>query len=228
LAAARAARRHGAGGFVVADWGNEGHFQYLPVSEPGFLHGASVAWNGRATADRDLTWLASALDAHAFDDPAGEIGGALLTIGDVYLEITPQVTEASVIVSFLSDPSSVRDLGARGLDATQLDECLAILDAQRARLRRARPTRHDATLVVAEIDTAARWLQYACALARLRLGEAADDGSLAVEHADLVERHGELWLARNRPGGLSDSLARLRFVAPPGDARTSEGARRSG
>ena len=42
-AAAEAARAHGASGLLNTDWGDMGHLQYLPVSEPGFAYGAAVS-----------------------------------------------------------------------------------------------------------------------------------------------------------------------------------------
>ncbi|MDH3745261.1 MAG: family 20 glycosylhydrolase, partial [Acidobacteriota bacterium] len=35
----------GAIGFLIADWGDNGHLQTLPASYPGFLAGAAFAWN---------------------------------------------------------------------------------------------------------------------------------------------------------------------------------------
>src|SRR5207248_7087757 len=95
------ARAHGATGFLNTDWGDMGHLQYLPVSEPGFAYGAAVSWCLDANRDIDL---AAALDAHAFDDPAGKLGAALLALGDAYLGVVPKMWNMSVLTMHLYWP----------------------------------------------------------------------------------------------------------------------------
>jgi hypothetical protein len=47
--AARQGKKYGADGYLVTDWGDYGHHQYLPVSYAGFLLGACHAWNHTGT-----------------------------------------------------------------------------------------------------------------------------------------------------------------------------------
>ncbi len=61
-----AALAHGASGFLNTDWGDFGHLQYLPISEPGFAYGAAVSWCVDTNRDLDL---AAALDAHRLRRP---------------------------------------------------------------------------------------------------------------------------------------------------------------
>jgi N-acetyl-beta-hexosaminidase len=44
-AAAENGLRYGATGYLITDWGDNGHWQVLPVSYPGFMAGAAMAWN---------------------------------------------------------------------------------------------------------------------------------------------------------------------------------------
>src|SRR5205085_2545072 len=123
-AAVDAARSHGGSGLLVTDWGDMGHLQYPPVSEP-------------------------ALPFAALD--------------------------------------------------------------------RARPRRADGALVLDELRNAAALVSLLCRDGRARL---ETDGWLAsvpqrrregfaAELAPLIDTHRNLWLARNRPGGLDDSCAWL-------------------
>ena len=41
-------------GFLNTDWGDHGHLQQLPISDPGFAYGAAVSWCLEANADIDL------------------------------------------------------------------------------------------------------------------------------------------------------------------------------
>lgn len=213
--AAEAAVAYEASGYLITDWGDNGHLQYLPVSEPGFAYGAAVSWCLDANQDLDL---AAALSAHAFADPTGELVAALLELGDVHRSVAPQVPNMSVLAMHLYYPQLVVGTGfTEGLtddDLLAADE--AIVDAME-RLGRARSDRRDAVLVVDELATSASLLRILVADARARL---TVDGrlesvpkevrrQLATSVDEVVDRHRDLWLARNRPGGLDDSVSRL-------------------
>jgi hypothetical protein len=195
-----------------------GHLQYLPVSEPGFAYGAAASWCRETNADIDL---AAALDVHAFDDPAGELGSALLALGDSYREIAPQFPNISVLALHLYYPQLQVDRGvSAGMTIEDLRGVEESLAEAAERLGRARPRRPDGALVVDELRAAAALVALLCRDARARLEE---DGwlssvperrraELADELRPLIERHGQLWLARNRPGGLYDSVAWLEHL----------------
>jgi len=88
---------------VDTDWGDLGHLQYLPISDPGFAYGAAVAWC--LDTNRDLE-LASALSTHCYDDPTGELGAALVALGDVHRIPKVQVDNVASIVLHLYYRSS--------------------------------------------------------------------------------------------------------------------------
>ncbi|MCU1448117.1 MAG: glycoside hydrolase, family 20, partial [Acidimicrobiales bacterium] len=215
-AAAEAARDHGAPGVLNTDWGDLGHLQYLPVSEPGLAYGAAVSWCLDANADLDRTDLAAALDAHAFDDPAAELGSALLDLGDAYRGVEPSFPNLSVLVMHLYFPQL--QLGRSFTDGLTTADLAAVeerLTDAVARLARARSRRADGGLVVEELSAGAALVSLMCRDARARL---EGDGwlasvperrrrELAAELEPLIETHRRLWLARNRPGGLDDSAA---------------------
>jgi len=48
VSAAHHGRENGAVGYLVTDWGDNGHWQTLPVSYLGFMAGAGLAWNAEA------------------------------------------------------------------------------------------------------------------------------------------------------------------------------------
>ena len=51
----------GATGFLITDWGDQGHLQQPIISEPALAYGAAVSWCLAANADLDLE---AALSAH--------------------------------------------------------------------------------------------------------------------------------------------------------------------
>ena len=67
--------KHGAIGFLNTDWGDNGHWQVLPVSYLGYAMGAAYSWSNQ-TADQVDVKLA--LSRFAFDDPTGSMGALAL------------------------------------------------------------------------------------------------------------------------------------------------------
>ncbi|MGO9874755.1 MAG: family 20 glycosylhydrolase [Acidimicrobiia bacterium] len=213
--AVEAALAHGAAGFLNTDWGDRGHLQQLPISEPGLAYGAAVSWCFDTNADIDL---AAALSVHAFDDPTGDLASALLAIGDAHRELTPQVPNHSILVLHLYFPQVRVGHGlTKGITAGELDAVERRLTAARVAVDRARPRRPDAVQLADELHWTIDVLALLTDDARARI---AGDGSLGSvsepqrrEFADrvdsIIDRHRALWLARNRPGGLADSVAWL-------------------
>ena len=213
--AAAAALAHGATGYLNTDWGDLGHLQQWVVSEPGLAYGAAVSWCLAANADLDL---GAALSAHVFGDPTGALADAVLGLGDAHLLVTPQFPNMSALVMNLYYPQLPVGRGlTAGLTPGELDAVDARLDAGRTAVLRARPDRPDAALLVDEVlfGTDLVALLTRDARARLRgdgsLGSvtAGERAVLGAELGSLAERYRARWLARNRPGGLDDSLSWL-------------------
>jgi hypothetical protein len=219
--AVEAALANGGVGFLVTDWGDSGHLQQLPVSEPGLAYGAAVSWCLDANAGLDL---GAALSAHAFADPTGGLADALLILGDTHRLLASQIPNHSILVMHLYYPQLRIGHGVlRGITAEELHAVEGEIARARVALDRARPTRADAARLVDEvawtIDVLA--LMTDDALARLAAGGDGSLGSvpadvraaLATRLDDVRDRHRALWLARNRPGGLVDSAAWLDNLA---------------
>jgi hypothetical protein len=216
--AARAGEAHGASGFLVTDWGDFGHHQYLPVSELGLATAAAFSWCGSAHEDLELDDLAVLLDAHAFDDPAGGIGEALVALGSVHHLVTPQTPNMSPLVGHILFPQWPVGRGpTTGLSTSEIDAVEGALGSATRMLSTCRPARADGELVKDELRVAASWLELACRDARERLGGDGTLGSvpqasrdaLGERCSELISDHRRLWLERNRPGGLDDSTAWL-------------------
>ena len=213
--AAAAALEHGGLGFLNTDWGDRGHLQQWPVSDPGFAYGAAVSWCLASNRELDL---APALSTHAFDDPTGGLAAALLTIGDVHRAVTPQIPNHSILAMHLYFPQ-IRV--GRGITKGITDAELASVAAQArggSGRRRARPTRTRRPCAPRRRDPLdnrrarpahrrrtrpPRRRQHA------RFGATSAARRLRGRLAALTDRHRALWLARNRAGGLADSIAWL-------------------
>lgn len=214
-----AAVAHGGGGVLNTDWGDNGHLQYLPISEPGLAYGAAVAWC--AATNRDLD-LGAALSMHCYEDPTGVLGRTLVTLGDLYLGITPKMINVSALVLPLYWPQLVA--GRWPLKGARADEYAAVeerLAECRAALGDARPERADGALVLDELRNAIALVAVLSRDGRLRTEGDGTLGSISAGERTRLEsdlrpviaEHERLWLARNRPGGLPDSLAWLDHLA---------------
>ncbi len=217
----------GAVGYLNTDWGDYGHLQPLPVSYLGFLAGAGVSWN--AATDLQTLDLPALLDRWAFGDAAGVMGRLAYDLGNVYQRPGPRLDNSSLLFWLLLRPEmELSPYIAQGLSTASLQATLHAIDAAIAPLDAAQMARSDAPQIREEFRWAAAALSFAAHLGAARLEaegvlphalpEAMRTG-LVAELRGLIARRRGLWLARHRPGGLSDALARLeralaQFAAP--------------
>lgn len=210
-----AAVAHGAAGLLVTDWGDCGHLQYLPISEPGFAWFAAQSWCRSANAGIDLGGV---LSVHAFADPSGELAAALLDLGDAYLESEGQFPNLSMLTLPLYYPDLHVGRGPMPWATAQgYERVEAVLDGAAAAIARSHATRSDRVLVAAELANAIDLVRVLCDDGRARLRGDGSIGSvpaperteLAAALAPVIDRHRDVWLARNRPGGLDESVGWL-------------------
>lgn len=205
-AAVGAAVEHRAEGVVVCDWGNDGHFQYLPVSWPGFVTAGARSWNPSVDVDGH-----EALARFVVGDVLAEVTWRL---GHVHDLISPATPEAGTLAALLVSPSSAEQLAAGGMTEAMLEQADAELTACIELAGSARSAAVDGELWADELVATARWLRLGVGVARSRLGWAGapgDDGVLA-ELRSLLAEHRRLWLARNRPSGIDRSVATLEQI----------------
>ncbi|MDD9989518.1 MAG: family 20 glycosylhydrolase [Spirochaetaceae bacterium] len=204
-------KKHGARGCLITDWGDRGHWQYLPISYPGFVYGAGLSWGVEENEELDI---AACLDAFVFQDKAGVMGATMLDLGRYCLrESNPGIFGPNIFsilngLTPLNDPKSIE--GVRAKDLLVLEDYIVALSDK---LDSARMGCRDASLVRSELGNATRLLLHGINLSRLKLSATGQDTNVTVDPADLVDdiseimsTHVVLWLERNRIGGLSRSM----------------------
>ncbi len=211
-------RRNGAVGVLNTMWGDNGHMQPLPVEYLGLLYGAAMSWSPYASADMDI---ARTLSLQAFDDPSGVTGRAAFDLGNAYQISGARSRNGSLLAQMYFMPLK-SDWPMQRVREGGFDDTSAQLVATLARFDATGMRRADAALVVDE---------YACAVEMSGIGAAIGGAKFARTTAASPQRvraaykraakrldavvpgFERTWLARNREGGMSDSVARLRKLA---------------
>jgi hypothetical protein len=221
LNAAVNGKRNGAIGYLITDWGDFGHHQTLPVSYLGFAYGAAVSWAEATNRDLDLP---AALSRFAFEDPTGVMGQLAYDFGNVYRQATDFLNQnsATVVRALYESIEGIRTRPLNSEDKVAtitpaiMRNMIADLDRLIARLDDARPAD---PLVVQEYKLGAQLFQHACQRLLMAHGDTGNDTTLTAAAMSqslrgLLNQYSTVWLARNRPGGLSDSMTRFtRLIA---------------
>ncbi len=210
--AALAGRRHGAEGYLITDWGDFGHRQYLPVSYPGFLYGAALSWCLGANQSINV---GEELSRWVYEDPTGQVGKLWMEAGRIHelsgVALKNRSLPFACLQSPLADTSVVGRLSAARAQrmahrARALKTCSASLRSGGA----------DGALAKEELEATLEVLHHACRRAELQL--ARRTGRRPTRHLRwfigdvrrIIDRHAALWLQRNRRGGLASSLSHYR------------------
>ena len=189
-AAESAGRMNGARGFLVTDWGDGGHWQPLAASLPGIVLGGWFAEYGAKANKMDLE--------EALDTVMGvPLGGTLLRLGTLYLRGGALRANASELYRILANDRGY----SRHPNLT--DSVLAEISAV------AEGCRHTAAAFASPTiyGTGAMWAEEIVYMANLI--DAACHRRDSRRLGAIREEHSRIWLLRNRPGGLEDSLAKM-------------------
>ena len=199
--------KNGACGFLNADWGDNGHWQQLPISYPGLAAGAAWGWCGESNQAIDL---ARALNQLVFSDDSGIIGDLLLDIGNLYKAWGLILPNSSPLFWLLQE--SKQQLTHFDIEEpAPIHVTLTDLSEMVGKLTQAKINRPDGELILNEIALTIRLLQLACkrALGIFDPDYSVDNNLILREISDIKVDYSTCWMRRNRPGGLTDSLARF-------------------
>jgi hypothetical protein len=215
--AARVGRASGASGYLLTDWGDNGHLQPPLVSFAPIVYGAALAWGQDANRDLDV---AGVLDRLVFRDGRGVLGSLLLEVGDAYLGTGRRAFNASPLFLALV-PGASPAFGA--LDASALRATADRLGEALVRIAHAEPAAPDGAVCARELAQAIRLAQLgAWRLLREAGAGAPDPAALRAELLGAIEEPRACWRLRSREGGLADSVARLERALAGGAAADRE------
>lgn len=206
LNAAENGLKHGASGYLNTDWGDLGHWQVLPISFIGFAGGAAFSWALESNRGLDMAQVVS---LHAFRDASGNMGRVAYDLGNVYQAPGVIIPNSSVLFWVLyGAPEALKN---RPGPTPDFAAALEAVDRAMQPLGSARIERPDAALILAEYTNTARLMRHACRRGMMLAG-APPSAEMHDDMRDILCEYERIWLERNRPGGLSDSVRVLKRV----------------
>lgn len=199
--------RYGAEGFLITDWGDGGHHQYLPVSYTGILAGACFSWSFKANQNADFV---KGLNHLCFKDSTGILGKTVYELGKVleYVKARPFNSTIFNHLLFTNFEDKLKEV-LKDVEISALEKCIIDFERLTTQLLLARPEISDGDLIKAELRNAIRMARHAAGktIAFIRQQDEYQQLKRELEAIKLI--HEQLWLARNRPGGLKESSDRL-------------------
>ncbi|MCP4197139.1 MAG: family 20 glycosylhydrolase [Proteobacteria bacterium] len=205
--------KHGAVGYLNTDWGDDGHWQPLPVSYLGFLYGAALSWGYDANLDLDI---ASALDQYVFQDHRAQMGPLVYELGNIYQMPGILFPNSSLLFSALqTTPDAILSKLAEKDNPTDLVVTLQVTLDRIEQLSDgfAKADMHclDAALVKREFVWICNMLKHACHRLLWVIDGAAGNRrhTLSDESEQFIADYEGIWHARNRSGGFVDSVGRM-------------------
>lgn len=207
----------GARGFMNTNWGDHGHWQPLSVCIPATMLGAAYAWSMDDKTEQGLEFL---LNHYVFKDKTENTAKALLILGNAYraANIPEGNGNAFHLLLFRYAWTMKGNWQTKLLTKEGLVKCEQIIDSALTILENASPQSVDASVTISEIKQASALAKHAIHLGKARL-ETPDQTtqnidsltkvSLATELENLNVNQRNIWIIRNRPGGLDDSMIRL-------------------
>ena len=204
--------RHSARGMLMTDWGDNGHHQYDPISWPGIVMGGGCAWNAEAAeATEALLPLGISL-AFAPGKEGIRLGEFLLELGTVCDDFSTRISNATPFGQILPCYPRMRKSHA-GCFLNRMKAAEAAKARKHTEKLLQKFTAEPFAgfpLVNAELDNALRMALCGLTFLYRCLGGSWDQARWRDELRHVIARHEELWLCRNRSGGLYESSSFLR------------------
>lgn len=204
--AAQNGTKYGADGYLITDWGDNGHCQTLPVSYLGFAAGAAYAWSFQTNQELNIR---KALNRYAFNDPTGNMGNLAYELGNVYHEVGIEPDNASALFHILQRPiHEWKNYLEPEIAALALHHTLNVIDQVSEHQSKITSLRSDKELLKREFMLTIALLRHACMRGTYGFGSSEYSPKYLSDDLDMIiGEYQQIWLSRNRPGGLNDSLS---------------------
>ena len=190
----------GGKGYLITDWGDNGHHQYLPISFGGLTLGACSAWHHKASEFIDLSdaihkiWLPEHLKASQL----------LVTLGSIPDKIDCNIRNGTIFNHLLFWNMKKETVFSKHIRQKELNVIQNLLGELSEEID-AVPT----SLVKKELSNAVRMASHSLDRLALFRGYIPRENNPKKTIQEIITEHRILWKSRNRLGGLSESNAFL-------------------
>lgn len=210
LNAAESGLKNGAVGYLNTDWGDLGHIQYLLISYPGFCYGAALSWGVENNKEADV---AGYLNKFIFKDINEIIGQLIMDMGNYYLEEDIKVSNSTKLFKILNcDIKNMHNV--KNLNVENYEGVEKYLNSIDERLNEVYMICEDREQVLAELKNSIKYVLHGVKRVKLMLASSLDRkvnyDELIEDIESIMKNHSELWLKRNRVGGMEHSLEYMR------------------
>lgn len=231
--AAEAAKAYHAHGILTTDWGDMGHWQYLPVSYMGFAYTGAYSWNIKTEDEAVYSFLNNSL----FIDKSNRFAQLLYKLGNYYLQedvilynttfCFANITSKYRFDSYEEYGEKIKLLKALTehiakenhilyngfIDNMQGKKVIAYINGILSELENIHLSAKDGILVKEEIRNNVRMACHGAMLHQVMAHEYIKDRTKSKEifgilYQDMLEirkAHYELWMKRNKKGGFTRS-----------------------
>ncbi|HWI65016.1 MAG TPA: family 20 glycosylhydrolase [Symbiobacteriaceae bacterium] len=200
--------KHGAIGYLNTMWGDRGHQDYQPVAYLPLAYGAGVSWAVSANRDADVRPFLNKL---VFGDRSEWIGQVLHQLGNVYKVGGFEPPNGTALCGVLHYGLTHKRMTGMVIPTFDVAAAEKAIHEAVAGLDEVELTCADGPLVLRELRNSVRLMLHMCQYIRMVQARLAGNpftpaqiGDLARDLEAIVAEHRDLWLARNRVGGLEE------------------------
>lgn len=209
--------KYGAVGYLNTDWGDSGHPQQLISSYAPFVYGAAVSWSLEDNRELDINRI---LNRYVYKDPANKTSQIIYDLGNINQLMDPNNIFNMSFYDLLKnvDKPLSEQKQTKNLTVVQLSTTIEALESIIVRISTIKASAKDANIIQREIRNSAKLAIHACNIGLEKLKTAdgtiqrvSDDDKykLAIELEAIISEYKEIWMLRNRIGGLGDSVEYL-------------------
>lgn len=213
-------KKHGAIGFLLTDWGDNGHHQHLPFSMIGLGYAASLGWN--LSQDIKIDELLRDLNMHIFKTKF-PIAENVYNLGLIYKNIKLRLHNMSPYFMTVVLPHKVSEYTTK-IDDEDIKNTEKAIESVNKTIQNlsefaAKMDTHMERMTVLQIINNAEMLALGMKLLVLikqntDISLIADDKKIYLKQKleQIIEQYKNLWSILNRAGGLNYSIEKLSRV----------------
>ena len=215
-----------ASGYLITEWGDNGHHNPLSVGYLGILLGSALSWKVMPQTTVDQLDIPKLLNIHVFKDSSNQMGKVAYQVGELYR--LAQVNNArlsgcSALLRLLVFNSEYPDeIVMKSLNREGLNRVREMIAQTREMIKSSKMNIQEGQLIAEEFNIVVELLDFASAFGLILLDHPEIKNvsklpkdvriKLQTQLDLLLNKYKEVWLLRDQKGGLDDSVRRIEHL----------------